>query len=158
MRLWDRSPLLFITESHPRYKLAELSQGDIILAECIGKSINSILTSSNIYSFPHCFVTFLTTKQHNFLKRYLASTRHQRRLEQMSCRAVWRVDRHPCSCRGSTFMLPMTVVSQTGAIIHHKATQRRLRVNYRESLDQLLLVMVRQISFDTITPSHWMNQ
>ena len=49
-------------------------------------------------------------------------------------------------------MSPITVVSQTRAIIHHKAMQRWLRVNYRESLDQLLLVMVRQISFDTITP------
>lgn len=80
--------------------------------------------------------------------------RHWRGLEQMRAGAVRFAGGGLHGCRGSTLGMLITVVSQTGAIIHHKATQHRLRVNCRESRAQLLPLMVRQISFDTITPPY----
>lgn len=39
----------------------------------------------------------------------------------MRTEMIWIVDHWPLGCRGFTPMLPIAVVSQTGAIIHHKA-------------------------------------
>lgn len=72
----------------------------------------------------------LAAKQTGFLKflQNILNCR-RRRLKQMWARAVVVAGGGLRGCRSSALVLLITAASQTGTIIHHKATQRRLRVN-----------------------------
>lgn len=86
---------------------------------CIGNTHQSLL-GHNINSFslyylqPNWITTFV-----EFPKKIF---RHHCKSEQMRAVAPWIKDRCPLGRRGSALLSPITVVSQTGAIIHHKAT------------------------------------
>lgn len=155
-RSWDRSPSLFIARrpgpfidtNFSNFQKKHLAQHARSNHESFHSLVKYFAISPSLLVYPR---GFLAAKQTGFLKFLQIVLKSRRRLRHGAARFAGV---GLPGCRGSTLAMLITVVSQTGAIIHHKATQRRLRVNCRESRDQLLLLMVRQISFDTITPPY----